>query len=225
MSNTENSSTFEDYKILLRWIITWKEEGNCPFDEMYVWPIVKNGKGYLRIILWWHHSGRTGISLFSDNWLWKMIINDFGFTYNDTDFADNCFVSENIQIQNITASNLMKQIKEFSSKYENSFKELRIFEPEKSSGGCYVATAVYGSYDCPEVWTLRRFRDKTLAETWYGRLFIRFYYAVSPTAVKYFGNMKWFKNLFKKPLDKFVQNLNDKGFENTPYYDRQEETK
>ena len=26
-----------------------------------------------------------------------------------------------------------------------------------SSGrGCYVATAVYGSYDCPEVWTLRR---------------------------------------------------------------------
>src|SRR5699024_12626084 len=25
----------------------------------------------------------------------------------------------------------------------------------QSSGGCYVATAVYGSYDCPEVWTLR----------------------------------------------------------------------
>lgn len=25
--------------------------------------------------------------------------------------------------------------------------------------GCYVATCVYGSYDCPEVWTLRRFRD------------------------------------------------------------------
>ena len=25
-----------------------------------------------------------------------------------------------------------------------------------NSGGCYVATAVYGSYDCPEVWTLRR---------------------------------------------------------------------
>ena len=36
-----------------------------------------------------------------------------------------------------------------------------------SSGGCYVATAVYGSYDCPQVWTLRRYRDDTLAETWY----------------------------------------------------------
>ena len=31
-----------------------------------------------------------------------------------------------------------------------------------SSGPCYVATAVYGSYDCPEVWTLRRFRDVCL---------------------------------------------------------------
>lgn len=35
------------------------------------------------------------------------------------------------------------------------------------TGGCYVATAVYGSYDCPQVWTLRRFRDNTLAATWY----------------------------------------------------------
>ena len=29
-----------------------------------------------------------------------------------------------------------------------------------SSGGCYVATAVYGSYDCPQVWTLRRFLQR-----------------------------------------------------------------
>ena len=56
--------------------------------------------------------------------------------------------------------------------------------PTAHSAGCYVATAVYGSYDCPEVWTLRRFRDKVLAKTWYGRLFIHLYYAVSPTAVK-----------------------------------------
>ena len=32
-------------------------------------------------------------------------------------------------------------------------------DKETSSGGCYVATAVYGSYDCPEVWVLRRYRD------------------------------------------------------------------
>ena len=45
----------------------------------------------------------------------------------------------------------------------------------QSANGCYVATAVYGSYDCPEVWTLRRYRDNTLAKSWYGRIFIKIY--------------------------------------------------
>lgn len=88
------------------------------------------------------------------------------------------------------------------------------------SGCCYVATAVYGSYDCPEVWTLRRFRDDTLARTWYGRTFIRLYYAVSPTLVKWFGETKWFKKLWKPTLDKMVRKLNSKGVEFTPYNDR-----
>lgn len=89
-----------------------------------------------------------------------------------------------------------------------------------NGGGCYVATAVYGSYDCPQVWTLRRFRDFSLAKKWYGRAFIKFYYAVSPTLVKYFGNMPWFKNYFRKKLDKLVAYLNDQGYGNEPYYDR-----
>lgn len=90
-----------------------------------------------------------------------------------------------------------------------------------STGGCYVATAVYGSYDCPQVWTLRRFRDNTLAETWYGRAFIHTYYAISPTLVKWFGKSKWFKNLWKPTLDRMVETLNGKGVENTPYNDRE----
>ena len=93
-------------------------------------------------------------------------------------------------------------------------------EPTQASGGCYVATAVYGSYDCPQVWTLRRFRDNTLAETWYGRAFIRTYYAISPTLVKWFGNTKWFKNIWKPTLDKLVKKLNTDGVDNTPYNDR-----
>lgn len=87
------------------------------------------------------------------------------------------------------------------------------------SGGCYVATCVYGSYDCPPVWTLRRFRDDILAHNVFGRLFIRFYYATSPTAVRLFGKQKWFHKLFKTPLDKFVKKLQENGVENTPYND------
>ncbi len=90
----------------------------------------------------------------------------------------------------------------------------------KSSGGCYVATAVYGSYDCPQVWTLRRFRDFTLAKTWYGRAFIRTYYAVSPTLVKWFGNTGWFKGLWQGKLDRMVARLQARGVESTPYEDK-----
>ena len=91
----------------------------------------------------------------------------------------------------------------------------------KSGGGCYVATAVYGSYDCPQVWTLRRFRDYTLGESWYGRAFIRTYYAISPTLVKWFGHTEWFKKMWKGRLDRMVANLNADGVEDTPYVDQE----
>ncbi len=87
------------------------------------------------------------------------------------------------------------------------------------SGGCYVATCVYGSYDCPEVWTLRRFRDFKLSASWYGKLFIKLYYATSPTLVKWFGNTNWFKNLWQGPLNRLVSKLNSQGYEDKPYND------
>lgn len=91
---------------------------------------------------------------------------------------------------------------------------------QTSSGGCYVATCVYGSYDCPQVWTLRRYRDETLGSTWYGRCFIRTYYAISPTLVKWFGNTSWFKRLWRGKLDRLVAELNNKGVDDTPYEDK-----
>lgn len=91
---------------------------------------------------------------------------------------------------------------------------------ESSSSGCYVATCVYGSYDCPEVWTLRRFRDYTLDETWYGRLFIKCYYAVSPAIVSIFGNTEWFRGFWKKRLDKMIAKLRAQGVEDTEYIDK-----
>lgn len=107
----------------------------------------------------------------------------------------------------------------------NSYvSKIRRYEPSYSapeeSTGCYVATAVYGSYDCPQVWTLRRFRDYTLAETWYGRAFIHTYYAISPTLVKWFGETEWFKKMWKGKLDRMVTSLNAKGVANTPYEDK-----
>lgn len=88
-----------------------------------------------------------------------------------------------------------------------------------TSGGCYIATAVYGSYDCPQVWTLRRFRDETLLKSSLGRLFVKAYYAVSPSVVKVFGDTECFNSFWRRHLDKAVDNLQRKGYKNTPYSD------
>ena len=113
---------------------------------------------------------------------------------------------------------LIKNHAEAISKYDSSYNATAV--TEKASSGCYVATAVYGSYDCPQVWTLRRYRDNTLAETWYGRAFIHTYYAISPTLVKWFGDTVWFKNMWKPRLDRMVNNLREQGVEDTPYNDK-----
>jgi TPR repeat protein len=102
----------------------------------------------------------------------------------------------------------------------NAVEALAKNRETKPSGGCYIATAIYGSYNCPQVWTLRRYRDNSLASTGCGRALIRAYYAVSPSHVKWFGTMGWFQRIWKRPLDAFVARLQAGGVENTPYTDR-----
>ena len=90
----------------------------------------------------------------------------------------------------------------------------------KGSTGCYIATCVYGSYDCPEVWTLRRFRDDIMQKSLLGKMFIRTYYATSPSIVAWFGRTRWFDKLFKFVLDPFVRALQNYGIARTPYDDK-----
>lgn len=89
-----------------------------------------------------------------------------------------------------------------------------------TSHGCYIATCVYGSYDCPEVWALRRFRDYTLDNTYIGRLLINCYYTLSPYLVKRFGKYTWFKKSWRKILDPIVFYLIKHGISNKKYNDK-----
>lgn len=89
----------------------------------------------------------------------------------------------------------------------------------KQTKGCYIATAIYGTYDCPELWVLRRYRDEALGTKWYGKLFIKLYYAVSPHMVKRFGNKAWFVALWKNKLDIIVLRLKEKGYSHERYFD------
>lgn len=106
------------------------------------------------------------------------------------------------------------------AKNQEARREAKRRQEAEQKSGCYIATAVYGSYDCPEVWTLRRFRDNTLDRTWYGRAFIRAYYAVSPTLVRWFGKDSWFQALFRPLLDRLVDRLRQSGVEDTAYQDK-----
>jgi hypothetical protein len=90
---------------------------------------------------------------------------------------------------------------------------------DDSKDGCYIATAVYGSYDCPQVWTLRRFRDARLRRSPPGRALVRLYYAVSPALVRRFGHIGWLRRVLRTLLDGFVFHLRRQGLAGTPYED------
>lgn len=73
-----------------------------------------------------------------------------------------------------------------------------------SSGGCYIATMVYGDYDHPQVLVLRDFRDTVLQRFSIGRAFIRFYYRYSPTWVEHLKEKKRINSAIRYLLDKFI---------------------
>ncbi|MBF0671003.1 MAG: ankyrin repeat domain-containing protein [Salinibacterium sp.] len=79
-------------------------------------------------------------------------------------------------------------------------------------GGCFIATAVYGSYDSSEVRVLRKFRDQHLARTLRGRAFIGIYYVTSPYLVRAVGRQKWFIVAGRRFLNRLVARLRQEGF-------------
>ena len=75
------------------------------------------------------------------------------------------------------------------------------------SGGCYIATMVYGNYDHPQVMVLRDFRDSYLAKRYWGKQFIKIYYKYSPKLVEKLTEHKKINRMIKNILDVFVEHL------------------
>ncbi len=148
------------------------------------------------------------------------IVSIFGDSFGDT--AAKCWelgVEQHDKL--MPALDKKKESKEIVKQYRDKITKYnpKYVKPSKNVG-CYIATAVYGTYDCPQVWTLRRYRDYSLAEKWYGRVFIHGYYFVSPLLVKWFGSTRWFKCIWKWKLDRMIEKLNQNGVDNSPYCDR-----
>ena len=78
----------------------------------------------------------------------------------------------------------------------------------RKKGACYIATAVYGSYDSDEVLVLRRFRDEILKPTKVGRKMVAFYYKYSPYLSKKLKLNSIPSNIIKFILNRFIKFLN-----------------
>jgi hypothetical protein len=55
----------------------------------------------------------------------------------------------------------------------------------KPLGSCFIATAVYGSPNHPNVMALKNFRDNHLSTNFIGRYFVRWYYKISPPVAEH----------------------------------------
>ncbi len=66
------------------------------------------------------------------------------------------------------------------------------------TGGCFVATACYGDYNAPEVLVLRQYRDDRLLKTSFGKIFVSFYYSVSPFFAKLIAKSDLLKRIVRQ---------------------------
>lgn len=74
------------------------------------------------------------------------------------------------------------KLPEEGSLYEYNLHHLKKIKEatEREKGQCFIATACYENFDAPEVIVLRQLRDDKLVKTLLGKLFVKFYYSVSP---------------------------------------------
>ncbi|AXK67973.1 CFI-box-CTERM domain-containing protein [Burkholderia sp. IDO3] len=77
----------------------------------------------------------------------------------------------------------------------------------KRFGMCFIASAVYGDYDAPEVLALRGFRDNVLRTTKPGRWAIRTYYRVSPPLARFLHAHPKLAQRIKPVLDVVVRSV------------------
>ena len=79
---------------------------------------------------------------------------------------------------------------------------------EKSSEGCFIATAVFEDSNHPTIIPLRNFRDNILKSNPIGKIVIQIYYKVSPHFANYIIKIKLLKRLLKfilKGISKFLE--------------------
>jgi hypothetical protein len=87
------------------------------------------------------------------------------------------------------------------------FGQLKFTTDKDKSGGCFIATACYGSYDNSNVLILRNYRDNYLTNHYFGELFIRFYYFISPPIARIISKSEKLKSITRFMIVEPIVNL------------------
>ncbi|MBC8228450.1 hypothetical protein H8E77_02740 [bacterium] len=99
------------------------------------------------------------------------------------------------------------------SDVENCFKFLlgksdNIYLSKEAGGGsCFIATAVYGSENTPEVLALRSFRDDVLLSSKLGKALVNLYYLISPPVARLLSANLFLRNMVRKAVVLPIVNL------------------
>ena len=112
----------------------------------------------------------------------------------DEEFSD--------EVIDIMVDRQVEQLFPQTSQSEEPLKE----KSEKS--GCFIATATYDSYNSSEVLLLRKWRDNILLKSTSGKLFVNFYYTVSPYIAKTIKKSYFLKMVSKSLLNIFIKLFN-----------------
>lgn len=80
-------------------------------------------------------------------------------------------------------------------------------EESDDGGGCFIATAAYGSYFMPKVKVLRVFRDEYLLTNTAGQYFVKQYYQHSPPIADYISESEGLKTGVRAVLTPMVYSI------------------
>jgi hypothetical protein len=117
-----------------------------------------------------------------------------------------CFINKtDKQIENEVAR-IRADRKNAKRKAENITRAASNKSTAKKSG-CYIATAVYGDYNAPQVAALRHYRDAVLLKTIAGRIIVKLYYSISPGIAAWLTSTVMFNATVRMVLDQVVMRI------------------
>lgn len=97
------------------------------------------------------------------------------------------------------------------ARYISDSGEGRCEEHRRTSSGCFIATAAYGTPFCNELNVLRTWRDASLKTNAIGNWFVKLYYITSPSVARYIEDRPLLKKIVRTLLNLFVNYLKKKS--------------